>query len=41
MAPNKAAWDKSYGELERRLTGKLFTPELLAKVKAAAKQVRK
>lgn len=41
MTPHKPAWDQSYSELTKRLTGKLFTGDLLQRVEAAAQQARK
>lgn len=37
-APHAAEWAKSYGELRSRLTGKLFSKELLERVLAATAQ---
>jgi TRAP-type C4-dicarboxylate transport system substrate-binding protein len=39
-APHAAEWTKVYGELRTRLTGKLFSKELLDRVSAAAKAAK-
>ncbi len=41
LAPHAAEWTKAYTELRTRLTGKLFTADLLDRVSKAAISVRK
>lgn len=41
LTPHAAEWQAAYGELKTRLTGKLFTADLLARVEKAAASARK
>lgn len=41
LAPHAAEWQKAYSELKTRLTGKLFTADLLDRVEKAAASARK